>query len=82
MLSTISQCVGALLAFYDLRQKFDCIQAALGVALDHNLDTLRTVRGIDEAYEAWDADGREKYGEKVRRLDSLLDALPDICWIA
>lgn len=81
MLSTIGRSVGIMMAFYDLRQRYDYLNAAMKVVLDHNLDTLHTVRSIEEAYEAWCDDGCTVYGRKYYDLDKACDALDDIYWI-
>lgn len=82
MLATIGQNLGILLAFYDLRQQYDYAKAALATATEHNLDTLRTVREIEEAYAAWCADDCPQYGDKLHRLERAADDLPEIFWIA
>lgn len=81
MLSTIGRSVGIMTAFYDLRQRFDYLKASLDVMLDHNLDTLRTVRSIEDAYEAWCDDLCPLFGEKYRALCRACDRLDDIYWI-
>jgi hypothetical protein len=82
MISTIGQCMGILLAFYDLRMRFDTMKAALGVLTETNLETLRAVNGIEDAYEAWNDDGAHPWGESFYALDRRLRELPEICWIA
>ena len=82
MIDTIGRSVGIMMAFYDLRQRYDYLKTALNVVLDHNLDTLHTVRSIEDAYNAWCDDGCREYGEKSRALDHAADALDDIYWIA
>ena len=82
MLSTIGRSVGIMMAFYDLRQRYDYLRAALNVVLDHNLDTLHTVRGIEDAYSAWCDDGCRAWGDTYRALDRACTVLDDIYWIA
>lgn len=82
MLSTIGRSIGIMMAFYDLRQRYDYLRAALNVVLDHNLDTLHTVRGIEDAYSSWCDDGCRAWGDTYRALDRACDALDDIYWIA
>lgn len=82
MISTIGQDVGLLIAFYDLRQRYDYAKAALATATEHNLDTLRTVKAIEEAYEAWCDGGCRIYGNESEQLERASDALPDVFWIA
>lgn len=82
MIATIGQCVGILLAFYDLRQQYDCIRAALDIVLGQNLDELHTVRSIEEAYERWCDEGCYAWGESYHALDRAGKELGDIYWIA
>ena len=82
MISTVGQCMGILLSFYDLQQRFDILSAALGVATEQHLEVLQTVRRIDELYERWNADGAHPYDENARQLDRLCRDLPDLYWIA
>lgn len=82
MISTIGQSVGVLLAFFDLRQRFDYAKAALATATEHNLETLRTVRGIEEAYTAWCAADCRIYSDEYYRLERAASDLPDEFWIA
>lgn len=82
MLATIGQCVGALIAFYDLRQRFDYIQTALGVTLGQNMDDLHTIHAIEDAYSAWCDAGCRDYGKELHHMERLLYELPDVYWIA
>lgn len=82
MISTIGQNFGLLLAFFDLRQRFDYAKAALATATEHNLDTLRTVRAIEDAYSAWCAADCRLYSHEYYRLEKTADDLPDDFWIA
>ncbi len=82
MIATIGQCVGILLAFYDLRQRYDYAKAALATATEHNLDTLRTVRSVEDAYNAWCDDDCRLYSDAYDRLSRAADDLPDEIWIA
>ena len=80
--STIGQNLGILLSFYDLRQQYDYAKAALATATEHNLDTLRTVRAIEDAYTAWCSDDCRLYSDSYYKLDRAADDLPDEFWIA
>lgn len=81
IISQIGQSVGMMMAFYDLRQRFDYIQAALGVLVDKNLETLHMIRGIEEAYSKWDENGCRQYGSELRQLETLADAMPEKYWV-
>lgn len=81
IISQIGQSVGLMMAFYDLRQRFDYIQAALGVLVDKNLETLHMIRGIEEAYSKWDENGCRQYGPELRQLQTLTEAMPEKYWV-
>ena len=82
MIAVIGQAFGILLSYYDLRMRFDAMKAALGVLTETNLETLRAVQGIEEAYEAWNEDGARPWGDTFNALERHLRELPEICWIA
>ena len=52
MIDTIGQCVGILVAYLDLRQQYDYLNATMQILRDENTSLLQIVREIDEAYEA------------------------------
>ena len=69
IISIIGQSVGMMMAFYDLRQRFDYIKAALGVMIDHNIETLHMIRCLEDAYNAWAESGHPQYGQHYIRLN-------------
>lgn len=81
MIDTIGRSFGVLLAFYDLRQRFDYLNTALSVTLGHNLDTLHTVRSIEAAYEAWCEDGCHPWGTPYYELERVCKELDDVYWV-
>ena len=83
IISTIGQNLGLLIAFYDLRQRYDYAKAALATATEHNLDTLRAVKAIEEAYDEWaSSEFNSRYGKAWDRLERVANDLPDVFWIA
>ena len=82
MIATIGQCLGILLAFFDLRQQYDYLKATFDILRDENTSLLQTIKEIDAAYEAIAAEKRwNRSSEAVRRFDALLYNLPDRVWI-
>lgn len=82
MLSIIGQCVGTLIAFLDLRQKYDYLKAAMDVLRNENTSLLKQIKEIDAAYGAAEAAGFKCiWSPEVKRFDALLDAIPDRMWI-
>lgn len=82
MIATIGQCLGILLAFFDLRQQYDYLKATFDILRDENTSLLQTIKEIDAAYEAIAIERRwNRSSEAVRRFDALLYDLPDRVWI-
>lgn len=81
MISTIGQCVGILVAFLDLRQQYDYLKATFDILRDENTSLLKQVKEIDAAYNAADAAGWYGWSPEVKRLEQLLECLPDRAWV-
>ncbi len=82
MISIIGQCLGALVAFLDLRQQYDYLKAAIDVLRDENTSLLKLIKEIDKAYDEAEKIGfRYTWYPEVRRFDKLLEALPDRMWL-
>lgn len=77
MLSTIGQCVGILVAFLDVRERFDYLQATFDILRDQNTSLLDTIKEIERLYDAAQDDWRDK--DKLWR--ELTDSLPQGAWI-
>ena len=81
MLDVIGRNVGVLIAFYDIRQRFDYLRTALDIVTGHNLDTLHTVHSIETAYDAWVDDGCVPYNKLYFVLENVCNQLADIYWV-
>lgn len=79
MLSTIGQCMGTLIAFLDLRQRYDYLKATFDILRDENTSLLKQIKEIDAAYEEACGGGWNRAAEA--RFDRLLEALPDRAWV-
>ena len=77
MLSTIGQCVGILLAYYDLRQTYDYLKATMDILRGENMSVLKVVKEIEEAYERQCENGWRDDKEFKR----LCNTLPERAWI-
>ena len=79
MIDTIGQCVGILVAYLDLRQQYDYLNATMQILRDENTSLLQIVQEIDEAYEA----AMDEYASDLerQRFEQLLKNLPDRAWI-
>lgn len=81
MISTIGQCVGILLAFYDLRQSYDYLKATFDILRDENTSMLMQIKEIEKAYNEADAAGWYSWKDEVKRFEQLLACLPDRAWV-
>lgn len=81
MLSSIGQAVGILLAYWDLRQRFDYLNATFDILREENASVLRIVKEIDEIYNAAAKEDFLEWHESTKALDRLLAELPDEAWI-
>lgn len=78
MISNIGQCMGILLAFYDLRQQYDYLAAELEVLRGDNAAILKTIKAIEACYAQLEDDDT---GKANKEFDSLLRILPQQVWI-
>lgn len=78
MISTIGQCFGILMAFLDVRQRFDYLQATFDILRDQNTSLLDCIKEIEKLYEAaqdrWDSSAERKWHD-------LTEALPQEIWV-
>lgn len=76
MLSTIGQCFGILMAFLDVRQRFDYLSATFDILREQNTSLLDTIKQIEQLYEESQDDWKE-----CRAFDALLETLPQELWV-
>lgn len=81
MISIVGQCLGIVISFLDLRQQYDYLKATMDILRDENTSLLQTIKEIDAAYEAADADGFYSWYDSVKKFDRLLDSLPARAWL-
>lgn len=78
MLTNIGQCMGVLLAFYDLRQQYDYLKAELDILRGENAATLQVVKEIEKAYERQSEMPEWKNDPEFEKL---LRLLPERMWV-
>ena len=76
MIAHIGQCVGTMLAFFDLRQQYENLKATMDIIKGENVSVLQTVSQIEDEYEKACDDWRD-----CGTFDKLLKSLPDRAWI-
>lgn len=78
MLANIGQCIGILLAFYDLRQQYDYLKAELDILRGENAAVLQTIKEIEKIYER---QSELPEWKKDTEFEKLLRLLPERVWI-
>ena len=81
MVSIFGQCVGALIAFLDLRQQYDYLKATMDILRDENTSLLKQIKEIDKAYDAAEEAEFRTWDKAVRQFDALVKVLPDRMWV-
>ncbi len=81
MISIFGQCLGALVAFLDLRQQHDFLKATIDILRGDNGALLKLIKEIDEAYEEADAEDFRPWSPATKRFDHLTAQLPDRMWV-
>lgn len=81
MLSIIGQSVGILVAFLDVRQRYDYLQATLDVLRDESGSVLQAVKAINTAYENAEAARFQDFRQGAQEFERLLWAVPDRMWV-
>lgn len=76
MISTIGQCFGILMAFLDIRQRFDYLSATFDILKDQNTALLDTIKEIERLYEK----SHDNWQECIK-FDALVNALPQELWV-
>lgn len=80
MISSIGQAVGTLMAFLDLRERYDYLRATIDILRDENHSVLQQIKQIEELYEKASAD-RYGWTKESRLFDNMLETLPDRMWV-
>ena len=81
MISRIGQCVGILVSFLNVRQKYDYLKATMNVLRDENTILEEQLLKVEEAHKkASDADFRP-WAKATQEWERLLDTLPPEVWV-
>lgn len=81
MISIIGQCLGTLIAFLDVRQRYDYLKSTFDILRDENTSLLQILKEIDKSYEKAADVGFHSWYEEVKEFDRLLAALPERAWV-
>lgn len=81
IIATVGQCLGITIAFLDVRQRYDYLQATFDILRDENTSLLQIIKEIDAAYKDADEAGFYPWDDKTKRFDRLLASLPQRTWL-
>lgn len=65
MIATIGQCLGILLAFFDLRQQYDYLKATFDILRDENTSLLQTIKLMDVILPVTELDRANAIFERI-----------------
>lgn len=81
----IIECMGActrvLYSYIGLRSRYDSLKAAMDILRDQNTGYLQVVKEIEETYREADKDCFRPWGESTKKLERLLESMPQEAWI-
>lgn len=76
MLDVISRSFRILIAFLDLRQRYDYLKASMDVIRGENMAQLKAVKEINQLYEEANEVKFDPYNKATQRLDKALALMP------
>lgn len=84
LLEVVGACLKVYTPYVALQYRYDCLEASLKILQEKNLDRLKVVKAIDEQYDKAESESNHfsyKYHPEVRKLDTLLDQMPQEFWL-
>ncbi|MCD8308799.1 MAG: hypothetical protein LUD19_03005, partial [Clostridia bacterium] len=81
MIATIGQCMGILIAFYDLRAEYNKLETVMNILRDENYGMLQTVKAVEESYKKAAKAKFDSNEKDVWDFDKLTERLPQRIWV-
>ena len=84
LLEAVGACLKVYSSYVVLQYRYDCLEASLNILREKNLQVLKLFRAIEEQYEKAEKESehfRYEYADEVRRLNKMLDQVPQEYWI-
>ena len=84
LLEAVGACLKVYTAYIALQYRYDCLEASLKIIQEKNLEGLKLVKAIEEQYDIAELESNHfqyMYGKDVRKLDSMLDQVPQEYWL-
>ena len=84
LLEAVGACLKVYSSFVALRYRYDCLEAALKIIQEKNLEGLKIVKAIEEQYEKAEQESNHfefRWGKEVQKLDQMLSEIPQEYWL-
>ena len=84
ILEAVGLCLKVAHAYMAVRYRYDCLKSAIDILRGENMDKIKAVKGIEEQYliaEEHSQHFEYKYDRETRKLDRMLDEIPQEYWI-
>ncbi len=81
MISRIGQCLGILVSFLNVRQKYDYLKATMDILRDENTILEEQLLKVEEAHKKASDVGFRSWERATQEWERLLDALPPEVWV-
>jgi len=84
LLEAVGACLRVFSSYTALRYRYDCLEASLAILRERNMQILKLFKAIEEQYDRAETESRHfeyKYHDEVRKLDQMLEQVPQEFWI-
>lgn len=84
LLEAVGACLKVYSSYVALQYRYDCLEASLNIIREKNLEGLKLVKAIEEQYVKAEEDSEHfkyKFGSEVRKLENMLNQIPQEYWI-
>ena len=84
LIAAARQCFKVYQGYIALRNRYDCLKAALDILHDQNTGYLQIVKQIEDVYEKAEKESlgfRYNFGKEIEELDRILENMPQEAWI-
>ena len=84
LLEAVGACLKVYSSYVALQYRYDCLEASLNIIREKNLEGLKLVKAIEEQYLKAEEDSEHfkyKFGSEVRKLENMLNQIPQEYWI-
>ena len=84
ILEAVGQCLKIVYSYLGIRYRYDCLEAAIEVLREQNMERIKIVKGIEEQYDIAEKSSegfKWQNDAEVRKLDDMIREVPQEYWI-